>query len=189
MSTYTVTERGGCRIITGELPLSAIGVLTHGMSRKAVMDVNLARMLGATFVVGEPADIDRLKEDPSVVAQARDRVSTTHQHLSDAARAWLATGERGISSDAMFARLSGSVPRTTATPSDTADLRRCRLLLEQVPEFGTKFPMMADISPTWAALVQRWDELCTLMDAETPDWRKGGGVAVKTYYLMKAIGC
>ena len=109
--------------------------------------------------------------------------------LSAAAIQWLANGERGLSSEQMFEHLSGVQAlsgnwRKWAPhyPSDPDDLNRCRKLLEAVPEL--QIQRMADCSPVWAELVGRWDELCSLMDAEAPNWRNGTGSAPKTYALM-----
>lgn len=188
-STYSIVERGGCRIVTGEVPVSAFGMLLHGMGKDAVMDTDLARMLNAQFVIGSPEDIRQLKADPEVLARARAQVAVQAGGLSAAAVEWLATGERGMSSEAMFYQFTGVGEPSSRAPSDPADFRRCRLLLEQVPEFLTQLPEMAEVSPTWKALVAHWDELATLMDSEMPNWRDGSGRVPKTYALMKQIGC
>lgn len=188
-STYSIVERGGCRIVSGEVPVSAFGMLLHGMDKDAVMDTDLARMLNAKLVIGSPEDIRQLKADPEVLASARAQVAGQAGGLSAAAVEWLATGERGMSSEAMFYQFTGVGEPSSRAPSDSADFRRCRLLLEQVPEFLPQLPKMADVSPIWSSLVARWDELATLMDSEMPNWRDGSGRASKTYALMKQIGC
>ena len=68
-----------------------------------------------------------------------------------------------------------------------ADLRRCRLLMERVPEIAERFPRMASHSLEWAALVARWDALCRMMDEEAPKWRDGTGSASHTYALMSEV--
>lgn len=113
--------------------------------------------------------------------------------LSDAAIQWLALGERGVSSEAIFAKLTGIPVRDyrwlNTHPHDPDDLYRCRKLLEAVPEFRARLSEMATVSPVWAALVEHWDELCTLMDLEAPDWRMRGTWAPNTYQRMKILGC
>ena len=52
MTTYTITERNGCRLVAGDIPLSAFGMLTQGMPRGAVIDTNAARMLGVNWQSG-----------------------------------------------------------------------------------------------------------------------------------------
>jgi len=153
------------------------------------MDTDLARMLNAKLVIGSLEDIRQLKADPEVLARARAQVAGQAGGLSAAAVEWLATGERGMSSEAMFYQFTGVGEPSSRAPSDSADFRRCRLLLEQVPEFLPQLPKMADVSPIWSALMARWDELATLMDSEMPNWRDGSGRASKTYALMKQIGC
>lgn len=152
------------------------------------MDTHLARMLGASFVVGEPDALARLRNNPSVLAQARAQVAgSEYGSLSLAAREWLATGERGGSCNAMFAHFTGIGVKSAVTPVDTSDFRRCRLLIEQVPEFKALLPTMKDVSPAWETLVERWEELCSVMDAESPAWRTGEGEARETYTLMQSI--
>lgn len=100
---------------------------------------------------------------------------------------WLASGERGISSNTMFTHLTGiNALRQWRmdVPHDPDDLRRCRLLLEQVPELAARFPLMRDVSPEWARLVNIWPELCAAMDAEVPDWRAGLSRAAQKTFVM-----
>lgn len=104
--------------------------------------------------------------------------------IPDTAIAWLRHGERGISSEAIFAHLTG-VPvgnMGMSPPYDASDLRRCRLLLAAVPEFAARIDEMAQVSPQWARLVERWDEVCALMDAEA-----GTGTTRKTYALIQSL--
>ena len=146
-------------------------------------------MAGASFAMGSPAALAALKarlEDGALAA-----VRAANPSLSPEATAWLAGGERGVSSNTMFEYLTG-VKATRgwgrSHPHDPGDFRRCRLLLERVPELVPLLPRMAEVSPVWAALVAGWDSLCATMDAECPYWRTGrGGSAPKTYEMMRAI--
>jgi len=99
---------------------------------------------------------------------------------------WLLNGEKGLSSKAMVAHIMG-MGGTADHPYDPDDLRRCRLLVEQVPVIGALLPRMATCSPVWARIIAHWDELCSLMDSEAPDWRKGRGLAPKTYALLQKL--
>lgn len=105
---------------------------------------------------------------------------------------WLQHGERGSSSEAIFERLTGlpigGGSFRGATPRDPADVRRCRLLLETVPDFAHRFDEMAGVSPQWEMTVRLWPELCATMDDECPAWRSGAGMASKTYRMMKGAG-
>jgi hypothetical protein len=102
---------------------------------------------------------------------------------------WLANGERGASSNAIVQHLTGI--RTShyepCAPQDPADLRRCRLLLARVPSLAWRIGEMASCSPEWARLVLHWQELCALMDDESPGWSEGVGRAPKTYALMRKL--
>jgi len=188
-TTYTVTERNGCRLISGSPPIQAISMLAKGMPRTAVMDPHAARILDVSFAMGQPSALAALIADPEVLLQARLRVAEESDRLglSSAAREWLATGRQGTSSLTIFSRMTGKEIEREDHPHDPDDLCRCRRLLDEVPEFQPRLPEMAAVSPVWAGLVSAWDELCVLMDEEAPDWRVGKGRTPKTNTRMKAI--
>lgn len=122
--------------------------------------------------------------------------------------AWLHAGQRGMSSEAICHQLYAAeypeVKRAcarrfpddvTAHPHDPADFRRCALFLEAVPAAVAKFDRMASLSPQWAALVPRWQEIHRTLQAEfaaetgekaaSPQaWE---GSAPKGYALMREI--
>lgn len=107
---------------------------------------------------------------------------------------WLAHGERGLSSETIFAHLTGVDAVGDGHrwhPSDPDDLSRCRRLLEDdVPELQQAFLRMAEVSPVWKRLVEDWDALCAEMDREMPNWRHGErGNCPETYHHMKRLGC
>jgi hypothetical protein len=116
--------------------------------------------------------------------------------LSDEAMEWLKNGEQGISSKAIF-QITTGLPMLNgpfsnisySNPSDPSDFRRCRLLLEAVPECRKKFKEMRFVSPQWDGLIEHWDELCKLMDEECQNWKepKGNEVCQKTYDKMHKI--
>lgn len=87
--------------------------------------------------------------------------------IPNTALAWLAHGERGASSEAIFSYLTG-IPLSTryCYPHDSGDLRRCRRLLKAVPQFEARIGEMRNVSPQWAALVDHWGELCDLADED-----------------------
>lgn len=158
--------------------------------KDAVMDSNVARMAGATMAAGSPQALAALRKQ--LEAGALEAAKEASPSLSEAATKWLASGERGVSSDTLFTHLTGIDALRgwrKDHPYDPADLRRCRLLLEQVPELVSEFPRMAKVSKAWAALVREWDTICATMDEEAPNWRTKGERAAKTYELIKqAIG-
>lgn len=103
---------------------------------------------------------------------------------------WLAGGERGMSSDTIVQHLTGLPALAGADPcepSDPGDLKRCRALLELVPELVEHFPRMREVSPEWARLCDHWDALCSLMDEEAPNWRDGQNGCPRTSALMRTL--
>jgi hypothetical protein len=168
-----------------------------GGSKAVILDQDVGRMAGASFAIGEPAVLAELRQrlEAGALQAARQNY---HGKLSPEAIRWLANGERGMSSEALFTRLSG-INCTKGTsdgvarvdhPYDPADFRRCRLMLEACPELAVNLKNAAGMSPQWKDLVYLWDEICAAMDEECPNWRKPyAGSAPKTYALIKrAIG-
>jgi hypothetical protein len=157
----------------------------------AVADTDVARMAGANLAFGAPAALQALRdrlEDGALAA-----VKASNNGLSQEAARWLAGGHRGTSSNAIFTHITG----IDATgfggfdhPHDPADFKRCRLLLEQVPELAPRLQEMKSVSPAWARLVDAWETICATMDTECPDWRGAASrSAPQTYSIIKqAIG-
>lgn len=88
---------------------------------------------------------------------------------------WLAKGEHGLSSETIVQHLTG-FPALGAhwgmsTPQDASDLRRCLLLLEQVPELAPRIGEMATVSGQWAEIVEVWELMRTTLEGECPTWR------------------
>lgn len=191
MSSYTVDEVCGCTIIYGSVPIMEMINLMQRYE-DGVMDTSLATMLGANMVIGPPNALKALRNDPSIMRTVDEKVShhTDGHELSEQARQWLKQGNRGKSSEAMFARFSGVKSITddpAAFPRDPSDLARCRLLLESVPEFANKLYVMRSVSPIWNALVDHWEALCATMDQEAPNWRDGHGSSPETYRMMNDL--
>lgn len=192
---YTIEHRGNCILIDGAVPATAFTVLTKLVPKRSVMDPNCARIWGVTFAAGPEKELLQLAEEGKARAIRRERIK--HPSISDAAVNWLAAGERGISSNYIFTKLTGidamngwGTERENH-PHDPADFRRCQLLLEQVPEFQHWFKDMRQASPVWARLVDAWPSIVAAMDEETPKWRDRAsrGRATKAYELIKtAIG-
>lgn len=115
--------------------------------------------------------------------------------LPDGADEWLNSGEQGLSSKSIFSYLTGLNILGSwsvwgwATPSDPADLRRCILLLDAVPDFRERLILMATASDKWAIAVRHWEELETLFKSECPNWNtKEYWKAPKTFERMKQVG-
>lgn len=151
-----------------------------------------ARMAGAHFCIGEDDTVAALRK--RLEAGSLAAVTSANPGLSANAAEWLANGERGVSSETIFTHLTGvdALNRFPADhPCDPDDFRRCRLLLEQVPELKKNLGRMGTLSSAWAGLVLSWDRICTTMDWEAPGWRdpKQRSSAPATYQLIQqAIG-
>jgi hypothetical protein len=101
---------------------------------------------------------------------------------------WIRHGERGISSETMFEKLTGRIIKESAwgplPPADPSDFRRCHLLLEAVPELRAKMDGLREISPVWSRLVDNWDKL-TGMLKEQMETKKANGM----YEFMQSLEC
>lgn len=197
MTEYTVKEENGCTFVFGALPINALARLTRGYAKAVVLDTDLARMAGANFAWGKPADIQRAKAQYRESAIDRVRNGPKASELDEESVQWLAIGEQGRSSQAIFWRINAHLLfpdakasiKEIAYPLDPSDLGRCRKLLEQVPSVNERFAQVMGTmaGPVWAGLVENWECLCSTMDREAPDWRDGKGVAKETYRLMQEI--
>ena len=101
---------------------------------------------------------------------------------------WLAIGERGISSNAIALTTLGLHPtgHDAWWPLDPADLRRCLLLLEEVPEAREDgLLVLAKRCPKWAALVKVWDHLSETLRSEIGETLPSRGSAPRTYALIQ----
>jgi hypothetical protein len=116
--------------------------------------------------------------------------------ISQQAIEWLASGERGVSSEFMFYVLTGIPAGNTRMyhnhPCDVDDFKRCEKLLRKCPEFRDRLGEMCVVSKVWASLVDNWDKLVDLIEEECPgvlsgDCRYGG--APMAYHFMKNLGC
>lgn len=112
-----------------------------------------------------------------------------HQTIPTAALKWILGRTVGNSSKAIFAHMVGqNAPhRGWSHPYDPDDLRRCLILLQEVPEWRSRLPEMAERSQEWKALVSRWSELETSFDEEAGLDLAKGQCAPKTYALMKDV--
>lgn len=172
----------GCRIVYGPIPLSEVDTLMCGFSKKALMAVDIADRIGASFVIGEPKDIEALRKIELPVSENRqnDYLDALQHGVHDVAM-WLRNGERGLSSNAMCKRIFG-VPADAGinTPQDPDDLRSCLLFLDAANAHD-KVLMMAGVSPEWERLVAAWDQIVTTFWEEM----QSGNAAPKTYALMR----
>lgn len=172
-----------CRIVYGCVPLSQMAMLMHGMSKHALMDITTADRIGASMVIGEPENLEKLRAAnlPPSERRREEFRAALGLNLPSVAQ-WLLEGERGRSSNAMCKRMYG-VPQSAGTdhPHDPSDLLRCLRFLDATDSHA-KVALMADVSPGWAALVPEWDALAALVREEFG----AGNSAPKTYAAMQS---
>ena len=184
---FTIKRLEGCRIVTGPVPLSEFQMLIHGFSDNAVMAADLASKMGPTFVIGEPDDIERLRQCnlPVSPERIRDCEEAKKAGLPAGVVDWLLNGERGRSPDAMCKAFFG-IPSSAGNdyPLDPSDLRRCLQFLEAVDDKEMwRFDVLHDLSLEWYSFCCYWPQLVTTFKdecAKTPDPKMP-----KTYELMK----
>lgn len=177
--------REGCRIVYGHMPLPEFLALMRQASDREVLHAGTARVLGATAAIGLPSALARLRhrETPAATERMRAQLGRAALRLDPDALCWLAAGEHGPASLALFVLLTGVRPRHyRGTPRDfprnAGAFRRCRLLIEQVPSLREALSVLAERVhergvAEWAALAQSWDDVCAHMDYEAPYWRQG----------------
>ena len=95
---------------------------------------------------------------------------------------WFATGEIGQSSKAM-AFCAAGVNGNIDHPYDPADLRRCMLLVEQIPEIEVHFDKIAKLSDTWEQIILNWHDLIRMLKVEM----ESGNEAPVTYKMLREI--
>lgn len=80
---------------------------------------------------------------------------------------WHKHGEQGMSSMAMFQRMSGMqlFQRPYSNhPLDPDDFKRCYKLLEAIPEWKQQLHIMRNVSDVWDRLIDNWDKLTELYE-------------------------
>ncbi|EGQ5294863.1 hypothetical protein I4B40_002069 [Enterobacter cloacae] len=101
---------------------------------------------------------------------------------------WQTKGNVGVSSATMASIALGLnksfYHERFGEPLDPADLRRCMLLVEEIPEIRDSFPLIAKKVKRFAPILREWDSLTALLKLELkrPDKR-----APKTYEWMKEL--
>lgn len=184
--SYTIQHRDNCVLIFGSVPASSLTAITGLAPDGALMAMDLARMVGANFAFGLKADVDALVEKLKPAAVASTIEKYAGQNLPTGAAEWLAAGERGVSSNTMFEALTGvsafhAADNHRSHPHDPADLRRCVLLLEAVPELRQRLTNLRHVSAEWSMLVDIWGVLTDTLAEEMA----AGKSAPRTYALMK----
>lgn len=186
---YRIQNIERCRLVFGSVPINDFEMLLHGFSKKAVMAIDIADRLGATFVFGEPDDIERLKalDLPVSEKRQRDANAAIKAMVPDNVVDWLLKGERGKSSNTLCHAFYG-IPFNNDNdyPRDPSDLRRCLAFLELLPiQKDEMLKKMKAISPEWEKIVGQWDGLVSSYADELSASKKGE--MPKTNGLMQSI--
>lgn len=118
--------------------------------------------------------------------------STNYANLPPEAVKWLGSGDRGVSSNTLFAALYGVATRCTvqgrAAPSDSSDFKLCRQMIDSIPGARERLLGLQDVRARAyervkiLAVVKHWDALCAIMDADWPDWRESKGLPSRKLY-------
>ena len=100
--------------------------------------------------------------------------------LAERAGWWIARGEHGVSSETIYAVFAVARPRRSDVPHDPDDFRRCRRLLDLMPEWRSRIEEVALAYPWYRPFTDRWDEMDRLWDEES-----SSGKCPKLYALMQ----
>lgn len=100
------------------------------------------------------------------------------------AHAWLNSGDTGISSETIWRVLMGETPQRASIPWDPDDFGRCYRLLKVMPAWRARLGEVAAQYPAWAPLVDAWDELTAMFEAEAA---KGWKPPYRLYERMKEL--
>lgn len=158
--TYKTQIIEGCTVIFGSIPIREVSALCLGFSNNAVMDLHLASLMGACMVLGEPAAIDKLNNAPPESLPISQKRRDESQQASDAGypklAAWLLTGKRGLSSDALSKAIYG-IPASAGVnhPMDASDFNRCVKFMEMT-ESSHQLDFARGLSGHWAGLIASW---------------------------------
>ncbi len=101
---------------------------------------------------------------------------------------WFASGDTGISSEAVALWMSAGVKLDrwgSSTPSDGGDFGRCYRLLKLFPEWRERIADMAGAGNLWPTYAARWADMEAAYEADLADKRKKGSSS--TWDLMRVI--
>lgn len=116
---------------------------------------------------------------------------TMQKSINDRLLRWYCTGERGLSSEAI-ARTAAGHPlgngKDSRVPYDAADLRRCVLLLREVPEaFEHGVLVLAAKYDSWSALAANWTQLERTLTGEAGADLNLRVKTPRTYRLIRSL--
>ena len=166
------------------LHLKKVSVCVMNRNEKAkITQPNGAVFFAGVSPIGDPTFGHKPLAFTSVddTATAESTSSTDYQ-----VKKWLETGRRGSSSETIVSKLCPHLLQRDESdwshPYDPSDFKRCHLLLEAAPELRKRLTEMGQVSPEWAKLAEKWDDLAALYEEE-----KSLTSAPKLYAEMKNI--
>lgn len=83
---------------------------------------------------------------------------------------WMVSGDKGLSSETLWAALMGGEQGPNWTPSDSHDFGRCYRLLKLIPEWRARLGDVPKVLPDWKQLVAAWPECEALWEAAGCKW-------------------
>lgn len=156
-TVFTIEVSEIALVVRGEFPARALGAIgdlaeTLGFDRFAM---GACGPLGASLVMTSASGFELLQK--AIARKARERAG------GDALEEWLRGADTGISSlaiaEILGGRRCGPEGWVRSPPQDPDDLGRCVRLLDLMPGWRERLREVAEAEPSWAALVEAWDEL------------------------------
>lgn len=179
--TYTIERTRRGILVRGSIPVADFAVLTKSWAKEGFdgMAIGVAHALGATFAVCRKSERKAWEEEVNKIALERAG--------GDAELAWRFGTDTGESSLTLFHALSmhpQSLPPSfePSIPNDPDDFGRCYRLLQRFPDWRERLQEVSARYPLWAPMVDAWDELSMLWEAEYPT-----GHCPKLYGRMKQL--
>lgn len=179
MSKYTVETVGPVTIVWADegLGITALGRITQGMPKEAVMDIGMAARIGAFMVMGLAKDLDAYKSTnppagPIVIAEIAQAGTLYCGEALKEIENFLDGYDRGQSSNALLQCTSGinciSDARSAhAHPHDKSDIGRCVRLYLGSSVVREHFHKTATLSDDWRATVENWSDTLASFDQDS----------------------
>lgn len=113
-------------------------------------------------------------------------VADQSKDVKEKAMFWMATGEHGSSSKAMWSCLMHIKSPDNSHPYDPDDFKRCWKLLNTVPEWKQQLHKLKPLSKAWSNLVDNWDKLTAMYEQNIKeDWKNYKKVGM--YEFMQTL--
>jgi len=166
---YQIEVTDNALIVRGQIPVDGLRTIEKLAKDSGfdMLDIGAAPALHATMVF--------VNKKSSVAL--RDSIAEKNRSLS-AQQRWLQGTDTGVSSRAIFARMTSpaqdvsDLPIECHHPLDPDDFGRCYRLFQMFPEWRLRIKEMRRVSPQWASLVDHWNELEKLWESESSNGKR-----------------